>query len=249
MSIDSDRKLTIFGHIAEFRSRLLKSVIALAAGIVIALIFADRIFYVLTLPAQGHQLIYIDMTEMFGVYMQVCLAAGIFLAMPYLVYQLIMFVAPALSSREKRYVYLILPWIALMFVGGVAFSYFVLVPPAVRFLLTFGTGIASPQIRIGSYITVVTRVMLATGCIFQLPVITTFLARLGIVSYRWLAGKRKWAFVLAFVLGAIITPTFDPVNQSLVAAPLIVLYEMSIWLARLVQKKRASRAASAPVSA
>jgi sec-independent protein translocase protein TatC len=248
MTMDHDQKLTIFGHLAELRSRLLKSVVAVVAGIVIALIFADRIFYVLTLPANGHQLIYIDMTEMFGVYMQVSLAAGIFLAMPYLVFQLIMFVAPALSSKEKRYVYLVLPWVAVMFVGGVAFSYFVLLPPAVKFLLTFGNGIATPQIRIGSYIAVVTRVMLATGCIFELPVITTFLARMGIISHRWLAGKRKWAIVLAFILGAIITPTFDPVNQSLVAAPLIVLFEMSIWLAKLVEPKRRGITESAPAS-
>jgi sec-independent protein translocase protein TatC len=249
VTMDHDNKLTIFGHLLELRNRLLKSVIAIVVGIVIALIFADRIFYVLTLPVKGHQLIYIDMTEMFGVYMQVCLAAGIFLAMPYLVYQLIMFVAPALSSKEKRYVYLVLPWIAVMFIGGVAFSYFVLLPPAIKFLLNFGSDIASPQIRIGSYITVVTRVILATGCIFQLPVITTFLARMGIISHTWLAGKRKWAFVLAFILGAIITPTFDPLNQTLVAGPLIVLYEMSIWLAKLVQPKRVRVSESATVSA
>jgi sec-independent protein translocase protein TatC len=186
------------------------------------------------------------MTEMIGVYMKVCLAAGIFLAMPYLVYQVLMFLLPALTARERKYIFYILPWIALMFIGGVVFSYFVLVPPATQFLTSFGSEIATPQIRIGSYITVVTRVMLATGVVFELPVISTFLARLGIISPGWLAGKRKIAYVGAFVAGAIITPTFDPVNQCLVAAPLIVLFEVSILLAKLVQPRPSRAPAAAP---
>ncbi|MDP2932084.1 MAG: twin-arginine translocase subunit TatC [Chloroflexota bacterium] len=204
----------------------------------------------LVLPAGGIKLIYIDMTEMPGIYMKVCLAAGIALAMPYLVYQVIMFMAPTLTPKEKRCVLLVLPWVFLMFAGGVAFSYFVLMSPAVRFLLTFGDNIAIPQIRIGSYITVVTRVILATGGIFELPVVSTFLARLGVITPGWLASKRKMAMVMAFVLAALITPTFDPINQSLVAMPLIVLYEMSIWLAKLVQPRRLQTAVSShsPVS-
>lgn len=247
--MDRDKDLTLLGHLLELRKRLFRSVIAIAVGVGISLIFADRIFGILTLPARGHQLIYIDMTEMFGVYMQVSLVAGICLAMPFIVYQLIMFVAPALSAKEKRYVYLVLPWITVMFLGGVIFSYFILLPPAIKFLLTFGSNIATPQIRIGSYIAVVTRLMLAAGCIFELPVISTFLARLGIVSHKWLASKRKWAIILAFIAGAIITPTGDPVNQTLVAVPLVVLYELSIWLAKLVEPKRAVNVGSASASA
>jgi len=178
------------------------------------------------------------MTEMIGIYMKVSLAGGIMLTMPYLVYHIIMFVSPALTRREKRYVYLILPWIALMFAGGVVFAYFILIPPATRFLLSFGSDIASPEIRIGNYISLVTRLLLSIGLVFELPVITTFLARLGIITSRWLASKRKIAIIFAFVLAAIITPTFDPINQTLVAAPLIILYEMSIWLAKLVQRRK-----------
>ena len=233
-----ESKLNILEHLAELRSRLFRAVIAVVITTIIAFVFADQIFHVLTLPAEGNQLIFIDLTEMFGMYMNVCLAAGIFLAMPYLVYQTLMFITPALTIKEKRYVYIIVPWIVFMFVAGVAFSYFVLLPPAINFFFSFGSNVATPQIRIGSYITVVTRVMLATGFIFELPVAATFLAKLGIITSEWLAGKRKWAVVLAFVLGAIITPTFDPLNQTLVAAPLIVLYEMSIWLAKLVQRKQ-----------
>ncbi|GAI22098.1 unnamed protein product, partial [marine sediment metagenome] len=184
------------------------------------------------MPAEGINLIYVEMTEMIGTIMRVCLAGGIVLAMPYLVYQGIMFASPALTRKEKRYVYLILPWIALMFIGGVVFAYFILLPPATRFLITFGSDIAIPQIKIGNYISIVTRLLLAIGLVFEMPVITTFLSRLGVIKPKWLSDKRKVAIIFAFILAAIITPTFDPINQSLVAVPLIVLYEMSIWLAR-----------------
>ncbi len=239
-------QLTMLGHLVEFRNRLFKSVIAVAIATIIAFVFSDKIFHFLTLPVQGNQLIYIDMTEMLGVYMKVGLAAGIFLAMPYLIYQILMFVVPALTPKEKKYIYVMVPWVALMFMGGAAFSYFVMLPPAIKFLFNFGANIASPQIRIGSYITVITRVMLATGLVFELPVASTMLAKLGIISSEWLAGKRKIAIVLAFILGAIITPTFDPLNQTLIAAPLIILFEMSIWLAKLVQPKENKMALALP---
>lgn len=244
-----NNNLTILGHITEFRNRLLRSIIAVIITTVIAFVFSDQIFHALTLPLKGYQLIYIDMTEMFGVYMNVCLAAGICLAMPYLVYQAALFIAPALTPKEKKYIYMIIPWIALMFFSGVAFSYFVMLPPAIKFLFSFGNNIATPQIRIGSYITVVTRVMLAAGGVFELPVASTLLARLGIITPEWLSRKRKFAIILSFVLAAIITPTFDPVNQSLVAAPLVILYELSIWLAKLVRPKTSKAIAPMPTSA
>lgn len=236
--MSNDNKLTILGHIAELRKRLLRSVIAIIITSVVSFIFAQYIFLALTLPVKEFQLIYIEPTEMISTYVKVCLIAGIILAMPYLVYQLFMYVAPALTTREKKYVYFILPWVTIMFAGGVAFAYFVLIPPAMKFLFTFGSDIATPQIKIGSYINVVSRLLLAVGLVFETPVITTFLARMGIITSKWLASKRKGAIIFSFVLAAIITPTIDPVNQSLVAVPLIVLYELSIWLAKIFQKKK-----------
>jgi sec-independent protein translocase protein TatC len=229
---------TIWAHLNELRRRLIVCLIAIAVGIIISFVFADQLFQVLIWPAKGIHLIFIDVTEMIGTYMQVCLIAGIIVAMPVLVYELIAFVAPALIPREKKYVWIILPFIFLMFIAGVAFSYFILLPPAMQFLISFGADIATPQIRIGNYVSLIGRLLLATGMIFELPVITTFLARLGIISSKWMGQQRKWAIILAFILGAIITPTLDPVNQTLVALPLIALYEMSIWLAKLVEKKR-----------
>ncbi|MBI2868505.1 MAG: twin-arginine translocase subunit TatC [Chloroflexi bacterium] len=243
-----DQKLTVLGHLNELRQRLIRSVIAVVITTALSFIFADRIFQVLLRPAGDTPFIYTEVTEMMGTYMKVCLAAGIGLAMPYLVFQLIMFVSPALTRREKRYVYLVIPWIALMFLGGVAFGYFFMLPRAIEFLVGFGGDIASPQIKIGNYISLITKLLLAVGLSFEMPVITTFLARLGVVKPGWLAGRRKFAVVAAFIIGAIITPTMDPVNQTFIAAPLIVLYELSIWLAKLVQPRRAKALAPAPAA-
>ena len=235
--MDKDKRLTILEHLGELRQRLIKSVIAVLVTTVLSFIFAKQIFDILILPAEGINLIYIEMTEMIGTYMKVSLTSGIILAMPYLVYHLLMFVSPGLTRKEKRNIYLVLPWIALMFAAGVVFGYFILVPPATKFLLTWGADIATPQIKIGNYISIVTRLLLAIGLVFEMPVVTTLLSRLGIITPRWLSDKRKPAIIFAFILAAIITPTFDPMNQTLVAAPLIVLYELSIWLAKLVYRK------------
>ncbi len=238
--MSADPKLTVLGHLGELRSRLIKCSIAVVIGIIAGFIFSKQIFDILLRPAGGVKFIYTDMTEMMGTWMRVCLFAGLVLAAPFIIYQVIMFVSPALTRKEKKYLYLILPWVCLMFVGGVVFGYFVLLPPAINILTTWGADIATPQIKIGNYISLITRLLLAIGLVFEMPVISTFLARIGVIKSSWLAGKRKFAIVGAFILGAIITPTFDPINQTLVALPLIVLYELSIWLARIVQP-RASR--------
>ncbi len=244
----SEEKLTALSHLLELRKRLIRSVIAIAVASVIAFFFYDWIFYFLKLPAENINLVYIEMTEMIGTIMKVSLAAGIVLAMPYLVLQGILFVSPALTRREKKYVYLILPWVGLMFLGGVLFGYFVLIPPATRFLMSFGADIASPEIRVGNYVALVTRRLLAIGFVFEMPVITTFLARLGIIKPEWLASRRRTAIIVFFIIAAMITPTFDPINQSLVALPLIVLYELSIWLAKLVYKKKAEVVTEVPAA-
>jgi sec-independent protein translocase protein TatC len=245
---DSEQKLTLLGHFQELRKRLIRSVIAVAITAVISFIFWKWLLYILILPAEDINLVFIELTEMIGTIMRVCLASGIILAMPYLTFQAIMFVSPALTRKEKRYLYTILPWIAFMFLVGVVFGYFILIPPAIGFLYTFGSDIATPQIKIGNYISIITRLLLAIGLVFEMPVVTTFLARIGIVKAKWLADKRKMAIIVAFILAAIITPTFDPINQSLVAVPLVVLYEMSIWLAKLVERKKAEASEELPAS-
>lgn len=247
---DSGKDLSVLGHLDELRKRLIRSVIAVAIATLIAFIFAKQIFYFLILPAEGINLIYIEMTEMVGTYMKVCLAAGLVVTMPYITYQGLMFISPALKRSEKKYIYLALPWIGLMFIAGVAFGYFILLPPATKFLITFGSDIATPQIKIGNYIGLITRLLLAIGFVFEMPVITTFLSRIGVIKPKWLSDKRKIAVIFSFILAAIITPTFDPINQILVAIPMVVLYELSILLSRLVYKKKVDvvTPASSPAS-
>ena len=247
---DDESKLSVLGHLGELRKRLFRSVIAVAVATALAFVFYEQLFEILTSRTPDIDLIFIEMTEMIGTIMRVCLVSGIIVAMPYLVYEFIMFVSPALTRREKKYVYLVLPWIALLFAAGVTFAYFVLIPRITGFLITFGSDIAEPQIKIGNYISIVTRLLLMIGLVFEMPVITTFLARLGILKPKWLADRRRTAIIVAFILAAIITPTIDPVNQSLVAVPLVALYEMSIWLAKLVQRKepRVVTTVSSPAS-
>lgn len=229
----------VLGHLGELRKRLIRSVIAIVITSILSFIFYEYIFEILIAPAPTDiALQAVDMTEMIGVTMRVSLISGVILAMPYLVYELIMYVSPALTRREKRYVYIILPWIALMFVGGVVFGYYIIIPRMTDFLLSWGSDLVNIQPRIGSYINVVTRMLLVVGIVFELPVITTFLSRLGVLNPKWLADKRKTSIIVAFILAAMITPTIDPLSQCMVAIPLVVLYEMSIWLAKLVYKKK-----------
>ena len=129
--------------------------------------------------------------------------------------------------------YILMPVSILVFIMGALFGYFVLFPPAVRFLLTFGSEIATPMIRIGNYVGLMISLLFWMGVVFEIPIVLFFLARLGVVTSGMLSRNRKWAVVGAFILGAIITPTLDPVNQILVALPIIVLYEFGIILSKL----------------
>lgn len=235
-----EKKLSITEHLLELRSRLIKSTIALGVGIVISFPLAFYIFDILKSRAPSDMnLVFINVTEMFGTYMKVALYCGIALSLPYLIYQLVMFLAPALKDREKRYLYLSMPLVVVLFAAGVCFAYFIFLPPALKFLLTFGSDIAQPMITVSNYVSVLVRLLLAVGLVFEIPLVITLLAKLGVVSPQKLAKGRKWAILAAFVLGAIITPTVDPVNQTLIAAPIIVLYELSIWLAKLAYPKKA----------
>jgi sec-independent protein translocase protein TatC len=240
-----DNKMTLLGHLLELRKRVFYSAIAMVVTIAVSFIFANQLFEILKAPAAatGITFVYIDVTEMIGIYMKVCVVAGFVLASPFLLYQFVMFVAPGLKPNEKKYVQIVLPWVGLMFIGGVVFGYYIFLPPALKFLLTFANDIATPSIRISNYVDVITRFLLAAGLIFELPVFCTFLAKIGIVTSKWLAGKRKWAIILAFVASALITPTPDPINQTIVAIPMIVLYEISIWLAWFVQRGKRKAAA------
>lgn len=234
---DLETKLPIRSHLQELRSRLLKSAIVLAITTVISFFFAKYIFYALESVAEGIDLIYIEMTEMISTYFKVSFVCGLVLSLPFFVYQLVMFLRPGLSATERKYLNLLLPGVLLSFAVGVVFGYFVLVPPAAKFLITFGSDIATPQIRVGNYISLMVRLLFAIGLCFEIPLLIFFLSKLHIVTPEKLSKYRKFAVVGAFVLAAIITPTFDPINQSIVAVPLIILYEVGILLAKLARRR------------
>ena len=240
-----ERQLTIGQHLGELRKRILISGAAVVIGTVVALIFYEDVIGLLLRPAdqlgtQGEPatLIYTELTEMVGVTVKVSIMGGLVLAFPVVLYQIIMFVAPGLTNRERRYLLAFMPGVVLSFAAGAAFGYFVLIPPAVNFLLTWGGNLAVPMIRIGNYITVMVTLLCWLGIVFETPVVMFLLAKLGIVTWRGYARWRRYWVLIAFILGALITPTFDPVYQALVAAPLIVLYELGIWLARFAARSK-----------
>lgn len=248
--MSSEKKLSILGHLVELRRRLIRSVIVVAVTTVLCFVFYQQIFDILMNPVPPEiELQAIEMTETLGVTMRMALIGGIILAIPYLTYEVVMFLAPALTWREKKYVYLILPWVVVMFAAGVVFGYYVMIPRMVEFLLTWGSEMAVIQPRLGNYINFVTRMLLVAGLIFEMPVLTTFLARIGVVKSSWLARSRKGAIIICFVLAAIITPTIDALSQSMVAVPLVALYEISLWLAKLVERRKARAEAVAESSA
>ena len=233
-----EARLTFMGHLGELRSRLLRIVIALLVALPIAFLIANKIFDVLMYPVPRLQLVYTEITEMLGTYIKVTLYAAVVLTLPFIIYQMVMFIRPALTKRERNYLYVLLPSVLLSFVAGATFAYFILLPPALNFLLTFGGEIAEPMIKVGNYIAVLTKLIFWIGMCFEIPLLLYFLTKIGIVEPEWLAKYRRFAYVLAFILGAIITPTFDPVNQTLVAVPIVVLYEIGILLSKLARRKK-----------
>ena len=244
-----DRNLPIGHHLLELRRRMTWMAVVIVACTAVSFVFHQQILKFLMEPAQGfagipaEKPIYTELTEFLGVAMKVSLLSGIVISMPFTLYQIVMFVSPGLNPVERRYLYTLLPVSLLAFSIGAAFGYRILFPPAVKFLLSFGNEIATPYIRIGNYANLMLSLLFWMGIVFETPVVMFFLSKIGVVSYEFLAKQRRYAVVVAFVLGAVITPTFDPVNQTMVALPIIVLYEAGIWLAKIGGRKR--KAASA----
>ena len=238
-SKDTEGRMPFMVHLKELRDRLMWSSIAVVLTTGIALVMGNRILLWLKEPAPDNiRLVAIDLLENMSVWFKVSLWAGVIMAMPFLVYQLFAYVAPGLTSKEKKLVLTVLPGVTFMFVAGVAFAYFVALPPAIDFLFNFNSNVAEPMVRIENYVNVVTRMLLVIGLVFETPIIVMALARLGVVSPQWLAARRRMWVIVAFIIAAIITPTFDPINQAIIAIPLILLLELGILLSRLVYKKK-----------
>jgi sec-independent protein translocase protein TatC len=229
---DGDVRMTIFEHLDELRKRITKIVLALAVTTALSLAFTTKIMEWLLVPSGGIKPVFLKPTEMFITYMQVGLITGVALAMPVIIYQLMRFLAPGLEPAEKKYLYTLVPAATVFFVGGVSFAYFFMLPFALTYLLTFGSDLVAPTWAIGEYISFVTTLLLWVGVAFETPLVIFFLAKLKIVNTKKLSSYRRFAYVGAFIAAAIITPTPDPFNQSLVAIPIILLYELGIILSR-----------------
>jgi sec-independent protein translocase protein TatC len=231
--------MTLREHLDELRKRLMFSVIFLVIAVVVAFMFRNFLLELILAPGygdSGDRPIATEVLETVSVIFKVTLMAAFVVSLPVILYQIIMFISPGLTGRERAYLFIMLPAVLLAFAGGTAFAYFVLFPPAFAFLSEFGIEHVDPEIRISSYVSVIVSLMFWMGVVFQIPIVLFTLARFGIVTPRFLARFRRYAIVLAFVAAAIITPTFDPVNQVLVAVPIIILYEIGIVLARLGQR-------------
>lgn len=230
-------------HFRELRSRVLVCLLALLVGTAICFYFYEEIYQVLLRPAYGaaggedFKPVRTEITEFLSVTVRVTLLGGFVLALPVILYNVIRFVAPGLTPRERRILFAFLPVALLAFVGGMAFGYFVMIPPALSFLIGFGSEVADPFIRISNLVNIMIRLLFWLGLSFETPLVMYMLAVLGVVNARTFARFRRFWLVAAFVIAAAITPTIDPLNQAIVAGPLIVLYEVGVLLARLAGRR------------
>lgn len=232
--------MTLFDHIEELRKRLLIALLSLAVGVIVSLFVGEKEVTLLTLPIGGlNQLQSIEITENIGVYMRVSLLSGIILAFPMIIYQLLMFILPGLTAREKRSVLLAIPFATMFFVGGVAFAYFVMLPAALPFLINFLGVTTNP--RLSSYISFITNLLFWVGVSFEFPLIVYVVARFGLVTPKALLKYWRQSIVIIAILAAVITPTVDPVNMSLMMLPLVVLYFVSVLFAWVASRNRTAQ--------
>ena len=236
-----DQKLPITSHLEELRKRLIICFIAIGIGFFCSYFFSKKIFNLLMSPLievlpSGGSFIFTGLTEAFFTYLKVSLLAGIFVASPVILYQIWSFIAPGLYEKEKRYALPFVFFSTIFFVGGALFGYFVVFPFGFRFFMSFAseTILALPSIK--EYLSFSTRLLFAFGIVFELPLFVLFLSKIGVVNAKMLSSQRKYALVLVFIVSAILTPP-DVTTQLMMVVPLLLLYELSIWVAKVFGKK------------
>jgi sec-independent protein translocase protein TatC len=239
--MDDEKKIPFTGHLEELRRRLIVCFVAVGIGFVLSYGFKEKLFQILTRPLigvmqTGDKLIFTGLPEAFFTYLKVAFLSGIILAAPIIFYEFWVFVAPGLYNKEKRLMVPIVFLSTLFFVGGSFFGYFIVFPYGFKFFLGFASEIIQPLPSMREYLSFASKLLLAFGLVFELPLVITFLAKLGMVSVSFLKKNRKYALLLFFVGAAILTPP-DVVTQVMMALPLMVLYEISIVGARIFGKK------------
>jgi sec-independent protein translocase protein TatC len=220
-------------RVEEMRVRLIVCAVAVGVGFVFSYFFKEKFFQVLLQPlhksmAPGQKLVFLSLPEAFFSYLKVSFLFGVVFALPVLIYEAWSFLAPGLVKDDRRILLWLVPLSCVFFAVGVSFGFFVALPFAFDYLTNLGADIASPLPRMREYVGLTSTLLLAFGFIFELPLILTILARMGMVSRAFLQRNRKYAVLLIFIAAAILTPTPDVLNQFLMAGPLMVLYELSI---------------------
>ena len=252
--MDRDRAMSILEHLGELKRRMIRVTIVLVVFTIIAAIFYEQIFDFLQEPARqalenaDGDIIFTQVAEAWGAAMKVAVIIGFTATMPYFLFELTMFLRTGLEPHERRYLYFFFPFATLSFAAGVWFGFAMLIPPAIRFLLTFGAELATPYPTIGSYVGLLISLSFWMGLIFEVPIVMFFITKLGAANSAWFLKQWRWMILFAFVLGAIVTPTFDPVTQSLVAGPVILLYATGTAMARFAERGKQDTDSEAAVS-
>ena len=237
-----DQPMTLVEHLKELRDRLVRMCIAILVGMVGGFFFAERVidyFRSVVIRADPNaQLVQTEATDLVSTYLKITLYLGVAFAMPVLVYQVIRFLAPGLTKTERRYVIATMPFAMIFFVGGVAFASLVAIPNMYHFLLGFSAGKVTNLIAIGSVFGFFSSLSLWSGIFFQLPIVMFLLAALNIVTYDVMRKARKWASVGLMIAAAVITPTPDALSMLIVWAPMYLLFELGLILARFARRRK-----------
>src|SRR2546423_11913628 len=241
--------MSFLDHLEELRRRLIYSIIGAAVGFFVCWGYAENIFALMQKPimealhrhGMPEKLVYLNPTEPFNLYLKIGFMAGIFVASPFILYQLWMFVSPGLYRNEKRYVVPFMVSTIALFTSGGYFGYKVVYPAALNFLINFGKQF-QPMITIGEYTSLFLSIILGMGLIFEMPILVFFLSLMGIISAGFMLKNFRYSILVIFIIAAIVTPTTDILNMCIFAAPMIALYAVSIGVAWLVHPKtRAAR--------
>lgn len=235
MKSDAQTEQPLRDHLQEFRKRLIICLVVVAIAALACYNYVDDIIALLSGPAG--KLYFMNPSEVFFTYMEIALYAGILFTLPVLLYEVWAFVAPALWPEERRAVLVILPTAVILFYVGLIFAYYLVIPAAVTFFMGFATQTLQPMFSLESYLSFILALTLPFGFIFELPLIVVFLAKIGLVTGVFLKGKRKILIVIAFIFAAVVSPTTDIFTQTMIAVPLIVLYEISLFIVCKVMHK------------
>ncbi len=242
--IGQESEMLLTEHLEELRRRLIIVVAAIGIATLGSYYFSEELFRILMAPLLAVMptesgLIFTGLTETFFTYLKISLLAGFFISTPVVIYQIWRFSAPGLYADEKRYVFPFVFFATIFFVGGALFGYFVVFPFGFKFFMGFATEFIRPMPSVREYFSFAVRMLFAFGVVFELPVVTAFLALFGLIRAETLVNKRKFAILGAFVIAAILTPP-DIASQLMMAGPIIVLYEVSIIVARICGKKKSA---------